>query len=59
VVTGTGGAAVSISLAGVGWPAVSLGGIVTLAAVWVVSSPDRTRNLADLIRAVRGERPPN
>jgi hypothetical protein len=49
--TGAGGA---VCLATLGWPTVALGGALIIALMWTLSSPDRTRRLASLIRAIRG-----
>lgn len=35
------------------WPVVVLGGALIVALVWTISSADRTRRLASLIRAAR------
>jgi DnaK suppressor protein len=53
--TGAGGA---VCLAALGWPAAVLGSMVIIALMWTVSSPDRTRHLASLIRAARGSQAP-
>jgi hypothetical protein len=41
------------ALAASGWPAAFLGSVLIIAGGWVVSSQDRTRRLASLIRAAR------
>jgi membrane associated rhomboid family serine protease len=41
-------------LAGMGWPAAVLGCVIGIAVGWTICSPDRTRRLEALIRALRG-----
>jgi hypothetical protein len=41
------------ALAASGWPAAFLGSVLIIAGAWTVSSQDRTRRLANLIRAAR------
>ncbi len=49
-----GAAGCAICRAALGLPAAVLGIILIIAVMWTVSSPDRTRHLASLIRALRG-----
>ncbi len=49
----------TVWLPGLGWPAAFLGSAVVLAVVWTVSSRDRARRLANLIRALRSSQPTN
>jgi hypothetical protein len=53
VVVAAGAGSAAISLATLGWPAAVLGGMLIGALMWAISSPERTRHLASLIRAVR------
>jgi hypothetical protein len=47
------GACSAAGLASVGWPAAFLGSVVVIALAWTISSADRTRHLASLIRTAR------
>jgi len=47
------GACSAAGLASVGWPAAFLGSVVVIALAWTISSADRTRHLATLIRTAR------
>jgi hypothetical protein len=49
----------TVWLPGLGWPAACLGTAVVLAVLWTVSSRDRARRLANLIRAFRSSQPTN
>ena len=48
------GAGVFDALIAVSWPGALLGSVVTLAGAWTISSGDRTRRLASLIKSARG-----
>jgi hypothetical protein len=50
------GACSATGLASVGWPAAFLGSVLIIALAWTISSADRTRHLASLIRTARSPR---
>jgi hypothetical protein len=43
-------------LAGIDWPAATFGDVIVAALMWTITSQDRTRRLATLVRSVRGRR---
>jgi hypothetical protein len=47
------GAGGCMCLDAIGWPAVALGAILAIVIMWTVSSPERTRRLNSVIRAIR------
>ena len=57
LVVGT-GAGSAVCLSTMGWPATALGSVVVTAVMWTISSQERTRRLATLIRAVLNRHPP-